>query len=105
MHPDASGEVFNIGSGIDRSVKEVARSIARALNRNDVEPEIVGKTRVGDIRHCFCDGTKAAEFLGFRAEKDFDEGLAELAEWVASQTADDRVDQARAELEARGLVA
>jgi dTDP-L-rhamnose 4-epimerase len=31
--------------------------------------------------------------------------LAELAEWVASQTADDRVDEARAELEAKGLVA
>jgi dTDP-L-rhamnose 4-epimerase len=43
--------------------------------------------------------------LGFRAQKDFDEGLAELAEWVASQSADDRVDQARSELEARGLVA
>ena len=42
---------------------------------------------------------------GFIAEKDFEEGLAELSEWVASQTADDRVDEARAELEARGLVA
>jgi len=105
VHPDADGQVFNIGSGADRSVTDVARSIARALNRNDIEPEIVGKARVGDIRHCFCDGTKAAETIGFRAEKDFDEGLAELAEWVASQTADDRVDQARAELEAKGLVA
>jgi dTDP-L-rhamnose 4-epimerase len=105
VHPDAVGEVFNIGSGKDRSVKEVARSIARSLHRNDLEPEIAGKARVGDIRHCFCDGSKAAERLGFRADKDFDEGLSELAEWVASQTADDRVDQARAELEAKGLVA
>jgi dTDP-L-rhamnose 4-epimerase len=105
VHPDAVGEVFNIGSGVDRSVTEVARSIARALHRNQIEPEIVGKARVGDIRHCFCDGTKAAERLGFRAQRDFDEGLAELAEWVASQTADDRVDVARAELEAKGLVA
>jgi dTDP-L-rhamnose 4-epimerase len=104
-HPDAAGEVFNIGSGVDRSVTEVARSIARALNRDDLEPEIVGKARIGDIRHCFCDGTKAAEKLGFRAGKDFDEGLAELAEWVAEQEADDRVDQACAELEAKGLVA
>ena len=101
----ANGEVFNIGSGLDRSVKDVARSIARALNRNDLEPEIAGKARIGDIRHCFCDGTKAEEKLGFRAEKDFDEGLEELAEWVASQTAHDRVDEARAELEAKGLVA
>ena len=105
VHPDANGEVFNIGSGVDRSVTEVARSIARALNRNDLEPEIAGKARVGDIRHCFCDGSKAAEKLGFRAYKDFDEGLAELAEWVAGQTAHDRVDEARAELEAKGLVA
>src|SRR5205823_7848855 len=33
VHPRAAGEVFNIGSGVDRSVKEVARSIARALGR------------------------------------------------------------------------
>jgi dTDP-L-rhamnose 4-epimerase len=105
VDPRANGEVFNIGSGVDRSVNDVARSMARALNHNDLEPEVVGKARIGDIRHCFCDGSKAAEMLGFRADKDFDEGLAELAEWVALQTADDRVDEARAELEAKGLVA
>jgi dTDP-L-rhamnose 4-epimerase len=105
VHPDAVGEVFNIGSGVDRSVTDVARSIGRALGRKDLESDIAGKARVGDIRHCFCDGSKAAQTLGFRARKDFDEGLAELAEWVASQTADDRVEQARAELEAKGLVA
>ena len=104
-HPEAPGQVFNIGSGVDRSVRQVAQSIARALHRNDLEPEIAGKARVGDIRHCFCDGSKAADVLGFRAGKDFDEGLAELAEWVAEQSADDRVDEARAELEAKGLVA
>jgi dTDP-L-rhamnose 4-epimerase len=105
VHPNAPGEVFNIGSGQDRSVCDVARSIARSMKRNDLEPEIAGKARIGDIRHCFCDGTKAQEVLGFRATKDFDEGLAELAEWVAGQEAQDRVDEARAELEAKGLVA
>jgi dTDP-L-rhamnose 4-epimerase len=103
--PQAAGGVFNIGSGDDRSVNDVARALAQALGRNDCEPEIVGKSRIGDIRHCFCDTSKAAETLGFRAAKEFEEGLAELAEWVAEQTADDRTHQARAELEARGLVA
>jgi len=103
--PQVAGGVFNIGSGRDRSVTEVAQELARAMGQPDIEPEIVGKSRIGDIRHCFCDGSLAAERLGFRATKDFQEGLAELAEWVAQQTADDRVDQARAELEARGLVA
>ncbi len=103
--PRADGEVFNIGSGTDRSVTEVARDLAHAMGREDIEPQIAGKSRTGDIRHCFCDGSKATDALGFTATKDFGEGLAELSEWVASQTADDRVDQARAELEQRGLVA
>ncbi len=103
--PEADKQVFNIGSGQDRSVSEVARLLAGAMGRNDVEPEVVGKSRTGDIRHCFCDGRLAQERIGFTARKDFQEGLAELAEWVAAQEADDRVDQARAELEARGLVA
>lgn len=105
VNPAADGEVFNVGSGRDRSVTEVANSLARAMGREGIAPEIVGKSRTGDIRHCFCDGSKATEMLGFEATKDFEEGLSELAEWVASQTADDRVDEARAELEARGLVA
>jgi dTDP-L-rhamnose 4-epimerase len=103
--PQAKGEVFNIGSGHDRSVTEVAQELAKAMGHPGISPQIVGKSRTGDIRHCFCDGSKAAEKLNFRAAKDFQEGLAELAEWVAVQTADDRVEQARAELEARGLVA
>jgi dTDP-L-rhamnose 4-epimerase len=100
-----NGEVFNIGSGHHRSVREVARALAESMQLDGMEPEIVGKSRIGDIRHCFCDGSKAADKLGFRPEKDFREGLAELSEWVAQQSAHDRVDQARAELEARGLVA
>ncbi|MBI0474605.1 NAD-dependent epimerase/dehydratase family protein [Sphingomonas sp. MA1305] len=103
--PEAAGETFNIGSGHDRSVTEVAQALAQAMGKNDIRPEIVGKARIGDIRHCFCDTTRAAERLGFRAEADFIAGLAELAEWVGEQTAEDNVAQARAELEKRGLVA
>jgi dTDP-L-rhamnose 4-epimerase len=103
--PQANGEIFNIGSGQDRSVMGVAQELAKAMAREGIEPEIVGKSRIGDIRHCFCDTTRTDEVLGFRAFKDFREGLAELAGWVAEQTAEDRVSKARAELEARGLVA
>jgi dTDP-L-rhamnose 4-epimerase len=103
--PDAVGGTFNIGSGVDRSVREVAIALARAMGKNDLEPEIVGKTRTGDIRHCFCDTTLSREQLGFTAREDFSDGLAELAEWLSSQTAEDRVETARQELEARGLVA
>jgi len=103
--PEAVGGTFNIGSGQDRSVREVAHDLARAMNRNSIEAEIVGKARTGDIRHCFCDTTMSREKLGFEAREDFVAGLANLAEWVGSQTAEDRVSTARSELEARGLVA
>jgi dTDP-L-rhamnose 4-epimerase len=75
------------------------------MGKNDIAPVIIGKARVGDIRHCFCDTRLAADTLGFQARQDFAKGLAELAAWVQAQTAEDRVSQARAELEARGLVA
>ncbi len=104
-HPAAAGGVFNVASGQDRSVAEIAREIAAAMGRPDIEPEIIGKTRIGDIRHCFADASLARTALGFVAERDFREGLAELAEWVARQEARDNVAEARRELEARGLVA
>ena len=104
-HPKASGEVYNVASGEHRSVRDVAALLARAMNRPDLEPEIAGKARVGDIRHCIADITKIQDELGFAPKRDFTEGLAELAEWVARQEAKDRVQEARRELEARGLVA
>ena len=97
--------MFNIGSGKDRSVTEVAELLAKAMARPDLAPEVVGKGRTGDIRHCFADVSKARAELGFVAKRDFVEGLTELADWVADQEAVDRVPHARQELEARGLVA
>jgi dTDP-L-rhamnose 4-epimerase len=103
--PGLSGKTFNIGSGEHRSVTQVAQALAQAMGKNDIQPEIVGKSRIGDIRHCFCDTSLARDELGFEARQEFVAGLAELAEWVQLQTAEDRVAEARAELEARGLVA
>jgi dTDP-L-rhamnose 4-epimerase len=103
--PRANGQVFNIGSGQDRTVEEVALLQAAAMGRPDLRPEIAGKARAGDIRHCIPDLTKANEVLGYQAREDFGQGLAELAEWVGRQEAEDRVVEARKELEMRGLVA
>ncbi|TCD05259.1 NAD-dependent epimerase/dehydratase family protein [Erythrobacteraceae bacterium CFH 75059] len=103
--PQAAGQTFNVGSGQDRSVSEVARELARAMGCEGLDAQIVGKARTGDIRHCFCDPRLAREQLGFTATENFAERLQELAEWVATQTADDRVETARRELEQRGLVA
>lgn len=104
-NPNATGNVYNIGSGQDRSVLEVVGALAAAMGRAEIAPEVVGKTRTGDIRHCFADISKAERELNFHPRRDFDDGLAELAGWVAQQEAVDRAEEARRELEIRGLVA
>ncbi|TCZ61325.1 NAD-dependent epimerase/dehydratase family protein [Roseicella aquatilis] len=104
-HPRAAGGVFNIGSGEERSVEQVAQLLAGAMGRRDIQPEITGKARAGDIRHCIPDIGLARRDLGYEPRTDFIAGLAELSEWVARQRAEDRVQQARRELEERGLVA
>lgn len=103
--PEANGEIFNIGSGEDRTVDEVARLQGASMGRPDLEPDITQQARAGDIRHNIPDLTHARQVLGYEARQDFSEGLAELADWVARQDAKDRVDDARRELELRGLVA
>jgi dTDP-L-rhamnose 4-epimerase len=103
-HPNASGNVYNIGSGVHRSIESVATLLASAMDRGGLEPEFAGIARAGDIRHCFADVTKARDELGFVPTHKFEDGLIQLANWVAKRSAQDRVAQAREELELRGLV-
>lgn len=100
--PQAAGEAMNVGSGESRSIGSVALDIARALGSN-IPPRLSGSCRAGDIRHCFADIGKARRLLGFVPEVSFEQGLRELTAWLEHQTAIDRVAEARAELEARGL--
>jgi dTDP-L-rhamnose 4-epimerase len=100
---EAAGRVFNIGSGEAHSVIEVAECVASVLNKDQIKPQITGKYRMGDIRHCFADIDLARSLLGYTPRVAFQQGIMELAEWLAGQLADDHVDSARAELATRGL--
>ena len=77
-------------------------TLARGLGV-DVEPELPGQFRAGDIRSCYADPELAARLLGFRAEIAFERGMADLLGWLDGRKADDRVDEARAALADRGL--
>lgn len=99
----APGEVFNVGSGKSHTIREIAARACRILEKEHLEPEIIGKYRTGDIRHCFADVGKAREMLGYKPSVGLDEGLAELAAWLHGQAAVDRIAQAQSELATRGL--
>jgi dTDP-L-rhamnose 4-epimerase len=100
--PDADGQALNVGTGRDVTVREVAEKLGRVLGAT-VEPELTGKFRAGDIRHCFADVSCARRLLGYEPRVDLEEGMAELASWLEGQAADDRADHAVAELTVRGL--
>jgi dTDP-L-rhamnose 4-epimerase len=101
----AVGQACNVGSGRSASVLEIASRLATILGRTDLEPEVSGTFRTGDIRHCFADVTRAERLLGYRPAVPLERGLEELAAWLDGQVCDDRVDAATAELAARGLTA
>lgn len=100
--PQAVGKVYNVASGSSYTIGEVGRRMAGVLGRQ-LDPEMSGKYRVGDIRHCVADIRLARRDLGYEPQVTFEAGLTELAEWLESQLAVDRVEQMRSELESRGL--
>ena len=103
--PSAAGQVINIGSGRSYSITQVAELLAAAMGVPELRPEILGKARRGDIRHCFASIERAQDLLGFRPKHLLETSLDPFVEWVKGQTVIDRSAQMRSELEQRGLVA
>ncbi|HUF66965.1 MAG TPA: NAD-dependent epimerase/dehydratase family protein [Gemmatimonadaceae bacterium] len=105
LESEAADDVFNVGSGRDCTVGGIAGRLAGVMGKPELRAEVTGKFRIGDIRHCFADISRAREALGYEPEVEFDAGLAQLADWLSVQTAVDRAEQASAELTERGLTA
>jgi dTDP-L-rhamnose 4-epimerase len=102
--PEARGELFNIGSGQAYTISGVARLLAGAMDLPHLQPEILGKSRSGDIRNCFSDIAKARDLLGFEPRHRLEDSLDEFVEWVRGEVVVDRGAEMRSQLEARRLV-
>lgn len=100
----ANGEVFNIGTGVSTSVKEVAETLASAYGKQ-VPIKISGLFRVGDIRHNFADTSKAQKILGFNPKITFKEGISKFTSWVSAQSVSTiRVSDSLNEMKSKGLL-
>ena len=72
---------FNVASGTPRTVLEMALALAEACSAPaEARPRVTGEWRTADVRHVFASPELACERLGFRAEEDFEAGMAEFAE-------------------------
>jgi dTDP-L-rhamnose 4-epimerase len=96
--------VFNVGTGRPVSIFQLAEMIRGDLGKGR-EPQILGKFREGDIRHCYADISRARKVLGYAPRIPLEQGVKDLIAWVREQKAVDMVDRAAGELEARGLTA
>jgi dTDP-L-rhamnose 4-epimerase len=102
--PGIGGEVLNVGSGRSRSILDIGRMLAAAMDRDDLQPRLLGRARAGDIRHCLADITLAVDRLGFEPVRQLEDSLLDLVAWISDQKARDDVPKALAELQERGLV-
>jgi UDP-glucose 4-epimerase len=79
-----AGEVFNIGTGRNISVNQVADILKEIMNRKDLE-NVYADPRPTDIRHGYADISKAKKILGYNPKFSFKEGLTELVNWYTKK--------------------
>ena len=85
--PRADYKMFNVGTGVPTSILEIARVLIKLYGKQ-IEPKVIGKYRLGDIRHCYAD-TSALQGLGFRPRVSLEEGMKALVEWGKQERAKD----------------
>ena len=77
---DASDEVFNIASGTETSLNELAAALLKVMGSN-LNPEYGPERKVNPVPRRLADITKAERVLGFRPEVGLEEGLSRLVRW------------------------
>lgn len=84
LEADATGEVFNVASGIETSLRQLCDALLRATAAR-LEPRHVplpAERKAVEVARRLADTSKAQRLLGFRAEVDLDEGLRRLVGWL-----------------------
>jgi len=80
------GETYNVGSGVEKTIAEIADSVLAALDKPDSLKTVV-PDRPGHDRRYLLDSSKLRGELGWRDEIGFDEGLEETVRWYADNRA------------------
>jgi UDP-glucose 4-epimerase len=78
---DITDEVFNVASGTETSLLELAHMLLKVMEREDLEIEFGPERGVNKVPRRLADTTLAKERLGFEAEIGLEEGLRRLVEW------------------------
>jgi UDP-glucose 4-epimerase len=89
-----SDTVFNVGAGVETSLRELAQRIARVMGREDLVPVHVGDNPVNPVRRRLADVSAPQVALGFETRIGLDDGLRDLVAWWRSRQSGTTVAEA-----------
>jgi dTDP-glucose 4,6-dehydratase len=75
-----TGEIYNIGGGVELSNLEITNKLLRIMGKNESEIEYVEDRKGHDYRYSV-DWSKSLNELGYSPKIDFEEGIAQVARW------------------------
>jgi UDP-glucose 4-epimerase len=78
-------EVFNIGSGTETSLLQLAEALASVMGRRGLAPELAPERSVNPVPRRLASTGKAERLLGFRTAVSLEQGLADLVKWWRSE--------------------
>ncbi|MEU9326621.1 NAD-dependent epimerase/dehydratase family protein [Streptomyces canus] len=87
---DVTDEVFNVASGTETSLRELADGLLEAMGAEGLEPVHGPARSVNSVVRRLADTSQAAERLGFTAEIDLRTGLRDLVQWWRSERSGDQ---------------
>ncbi len=73
---------YNVCTGDATTILGAARTLARHLHCEHIEPRLTGTTRAGDVKHCTGSPTRMASHLGWSSLVPFEAGIREYAAWL-----------------------
>jgi UDP-glucose 4-epimerase len=77
---EVPGEVFNVGSGVETSLRELAETLLAVMGA-DLPIEYAAPRRVNAVRRRLADGGRARDALGFVPQMRLEDGLRQLVAW------------------------
>ena len=83
---DASDEVFNVGTGVETSLNQLAAALSRVMGMT-IAPEYGPERKVNAVPRRLSSTGKAEQMLGFTASITLEEGLSRLVTWWRAERA------------------
>ena len=78
----AVGEIINVGSGSEISIRDLAFKISKIAKKKIKIRHDESRERPYDVNRLICNNKKASKLLGWKPKINMDQGLKKLFQWA-----------------------